>query len=203
MPILFHLERCDLSAEQLHPLLSSSSILTHTGEFSCPYHGQCMITWKAKQHLDDLLQKLAGLIQSWADYWLSKLVLHPPIHLAYFEDTTKWDESVLAHTGTLLEHLYDVYKADNPTSDTPAPKAPSVATSIFLQVIQNLTPAEQRTIITEIETFFSGTYPCLNGDALNLWMVCVLFMTVAFMLLIVHLPATCSWFPSACLYCTL
>ena len=77
--------------------------------------------------------------------------------------------SVPAHAQTLLEHLYDVYKADNPTSDTPAPKAPSVATSIFLQAIQNLTPAEQRAIITKIEAFFSGTYLCLNSDPLKWW----------------------------------
>ena len=156
---------------------------------------------RQKQHLDNLLQKLTGLIQSWANYWLSKLVLHLSICLPYFKDTTKWDESVPACTQTLLEHLYDVYKADNPTSDTPAPKAPSVATSVFLQAIQNLTPAEQRAVITKIEAFFSSTYQCLDGDALNWWMVCVLFMTVAFMLLIVHLAATCSWFPSACSYC--
>ena len=91
-----------------------------------------------------------------------------------------------------LELYSNIYMMDNPTSNTPAPKAPSVATSIFLQAIQNLTPAEQWAVITEIEAFFSGTYPCLDGDALNWWMVCVLFMTVAFMLLIVHLAATCS-----------
>jgi len=85
-----------------------------------------------------------------------------------------------------------MYKADNPTSNTPAPKAPSAATSIFLQAIQNLTPTKQRAVVTEIEAFFSSTYLCLDGDALNWWMVCVLFMNIAFMLLIVHLAATCS-----------
>ena len=89
-----------------------------------------------------------------------------------------------------LELYLNIYMMDNPTSNTPAPKALSVATSIFLQAIQNLTPTEQRAIITKIEAFFSGTYLCLDGDALNWWSV--LFMTVAFMLLIVHLAATCS-----------
>jgi hypothetical protein len=101
-------------------------------------------------------------------------VLHPSIRLAYFEDTIKWDQSVPRRARILLEHLYDVYKADNPTDDGPAPKAASAATSIFMQAIQNLTPAEQRAVVTEIEAYFNGTYPCLDGDALKWWMVCVL-----------------------------
>ena len=74
----------------------------------------------------------------------------------------------------LLKHLYDVYKANNPTDGGPAPKVASAVTSIFMQAIQNLTPAEQRAIIMEIEIYFNGTYPCLDGDALKWWMVCVL-----------------------------
>ena len=96
-------------------------------------------------------------IQHLANYWLSKLVLHPSIHLTYFKDTKKWDGSVPAHTWTLLEHLHDVYKVDSPTSNTICSNI-HTATSIFLQAIQNLTPTEERAIVMEIEAFFSNTY---------------------------------------------
>ena len=43
--------------------------------------------------------------------------------------------------------------------------------SIFMQAIQNMTPADQRAVVTEIESFFSGTYPCSDGDALKWWKV--------------------------------
>lgn len=101
-------------------------------------------------------------------------MLHPSIRLTYFEDTTKWDQSVPAHARTLLEHLYEVYEADSSPTNTPTPKAPFAATSIFMQAIQNLTPAEQRAVVTEIEAYFSGTYPCLDGDALKWWKVYIL-----------------------------
>jgi hypothetical protein len=100
--------------------------------------------------------------------------LHPSICLAYFEDTTKWDQLVPTCAQTLFEHLYDVYKADSSPTDTITPEAPSAATSIFLQAIQYLTPTEQRAIVMEIEAYFSSTYLCLNGDALKWWKVCML-----------------------------
>jgi len=80
---------------------------------------------------------------------------------AYFEDASKWDASIAAHARVLLEHLYDVYKADGCMSEVTTPEVASTSTSIFLDAIQNLTPAQQRAAITEIEAFFSGTYPCL------------------------------------------
>jgi hAT family C-terminal dimerisation region len=71
----------------------------------------------------------------------------------------------------LLEHLYDVYKADGCTSEVTAPEVASTATSIFLDAIRNLTPPQQRAAVTEIEMFFSGAYPCLDGDVLKWWKV--------------------------------
>ena len=87
----------------------------------------------------------------------------------YFEDASKWDPSIAARV--LLEHLYDVYKADGCTSEVTAPEVASTVTSIFLDAIRNLTPPQQRAAVTEIETFFSGAYPCLDGDVLKWWKV--------------------------------
>jgi hypothetical protein len=71
----------------------------------------------------------------------------------------------------LLSHLYDVYKAESSTPDMAAPKAPLMTTSIVMDAIQNLTPSQQQAAVTEIEAFFSGTYPCLDGDVLKWWKV--------------------------------
>ena len=71
----------------------------------------------------------------------------------------------------LLEHLYDTYKKDSHPMDAKTPAGTDAMKSIFLQAIQNMTPADQRAVVTEIESFFSGTYPCLDGDALKWWKV--------------------------------
>src|ERR1700732_3374249 len=55
-----------------------------------------------------------------------------------------------------------------------APEVASTATSIFLEAIRNLTPPQQWAAVTEIETFFSGAYPCLDGDVLKWWKVSVI-----------------------------
>jgi hypothetical protein len=68
------------------------------------------------------------------------LVLHLSIRLAYFEDTSKWDPFVAKCAHVLLEHLYDVYEVDFSTSNTTAPEVLPTSTSIFLDVIHNLTP---------------------------------------------------------------
>ena len=79
----------------------------------------------------------------------------------------KWDPSITACAHVLLKHLYDVYKVDGCTSEVTAPEVALTATSIFLDAIWNLTSLQQRAAVTESETFFSGTYPYLDGDVLK------------------------------------
>jgi hypothetical protein len=74
----------------------------------------------------------------------------------------------------LLEHLYDVYKADISTLKPTTVEWPAVGTSVFLDAIQNLLPAQQHAAISEPESFFNGTYPCLDGNALLWWKVITL-----------------------------
>lgn len=78
---------------------------------------------------------------------------------------------VPARARILLEHLYEVYEADGSPSSAAVPNEPLTAASIFLDAIRSLTPAQQRAAVTEIEAYFSGTYPCLDGNALVWWMV--------------------------------
>jgi hypothetical protein len=68
----------------------------------------------------------------------------------------------------LLKHLYDVYKEDGPASEPQRPK-PSATASVFLNVICNLSSADQKAAISELEAYFNGTNPCLNGDTLWWW----------------------------------
>jgi hypothetical protein len=70
----------------------------------------------------------------------------------------------------LLEHLYDVYKEDAAASEPSVPKPPTPA-SVFLDAVRNLTPAQQKAGITELEAYFSNTNPFLDGDALKWWKV--------------------------------
>jgi hypothetical protein len=87
---------------------------------------------------------------------------------------TKWDPSIPVHARVLLEHLYETYREDGHSLDSVEPAEVQKMTLIFMQAIQNMTPANQRVVVMEIESFFSGTYPCLDGDALNWWKVCLL-----------------------------
>jgi hypothetical protein len=96
----------------------------------------------------------------------------PSIRLSYFEDTSKWDSAVPARARILLEHLYETYKEDGHPMDAKTPAGTDTMKSIFMQAIQNMTPTDQRAAVTEIESFFSGAYPCLDGDALKWWKVC-------------------------------
>lgn len=41
-----------------------------------------------------------------------------------------------------------------------------------MDAIKIVTPSLSRAV-TEIEAFFSGTYPCTDGNALKWWKVCV------------------------------
>jgi hypothetical protein len=70
----------------------------------------------------------------------------------------------------LIEHLYEVYKEDGPTSDTATPQAQKVAPSAFMDAIKIVAPSLARAV-TEIEAFFNGTYPCLDGNGLKWWKV--------------------------------
>ena len=107
-------------------------------------------------------------LPSW--FSVSTLVLHPSIRLSYFEDKSKWDPSIAIRARVLLEHLYEIYKEDGPVSDTAAPHAQNPAPSVFMDAIKIVAPSLSRAV-TEIEAFFSGTYPCTDGNALKWWKV--------------------------------
>ena len=77
--------------------------------------------------------------------------------------------------------------------DAKTPAGTDTMKSIFLQAIQNMTPADQRVVVTEIGSFFSGTYPCLDGDALKWWKVHMTHCTyVNTMLTAVAYTGSCS-----------
>ena len=49
---------------------------------------------------------------------------------------------------------------------------PPIAASIFLDAVRNASPHTQpKPAITELEAYFSGTNPCLDGDTLKWWKV--------------------------------
>ena len=62
---------------------------------------------------------------------------------------SKWDPLIAAHACVLLEHLYDVYKADGCTLEVTASEVASTATSIFLDAIPNLMPPQQQAAVTD------------------------------------------------------
>ena len=55
--------------------------------------------------------------------------------------------------------------------DAKTPAGTDAMKSIVLQAIQNMTPADLRAVVMEIESFFNGMYPCLDSDALKWWKV--------------------------------
>ena len=92
----------------------------------------------------------------------------PCICLAYFEDAFKWDPSIVVHAHILLEHLYNIYQVDGCALNVTAPEVASMAISIFLDDIQNLTPTQQRIAVTQMRLFsvahtHASTVMCLNG----------------------------------------
>lgn len=50
---------------------------------------------------------------------------------------------------------------------------PSATTTIFLDAIRSTNPAKTTAAASELEVFFHGTYPCLDGDVLRWWKVSV------------------------------
>jgi hypothetical protein len=104
-------------------------------------------------------------------YPLLGAVLHPSIRLAYFEDLTKWAPSISIRARVLLEHLYDTYHDDSTaTSTAPTSTKPlSASGSIFLEAIRNPSPSQKSALATEIELYFSGAYPCSDGNLLVWW----------------------------------
>jgi hypothetical protein len=67
-------------------------------------------------------------------------------------------------------------------SEATAHEVASTVTSIFLDAIWNLMPAQQRAAVTKIEVFFSSAYPCLDGDVLNWWKVSVILYVLLLLL---------------------
>ena len=65
--------------------------------------------------------------------------------------------------------LDEVYKTDG--SPLGAAQRTVGGGAICLDAIRNLTPVQQRAAVAEIEAYFSGTYPCLDGDVFAWWMV--------------------------------
>jgi hypothetical protein len=56
---------------------------------------------------------------------------------------------------------------DCPTADMAALEAVPATGCIFLHAIQNFMPSQPRAAITKLKAFFTGTYPCLDGDVLK------------------------------------
>lgn len=108
-----------------------------------------------------------------------ELVLHPSIRLSFFEDKSKWDPLIASRARVLLEHLYTVYKEDEPASDMAAPQVRKNAPSAFMDAIK-VTSTSITRAVSEIEAFFSGTYPCLDGNALKWWKVRLVYNTLQF-----------------------
>jgi hypothetical protein len=89
-----------------------------------------------------------------------------------------WDSSIAVRARVLLEHLYDLYKAELETStSTNGPggwkesSAASTSNSIFMDTIRNVNASQSQALISELEVFSSGTYPCLDGNTLAWWKV--------------------------------
>jgi hypothetical protein len=99
------------------------------------------------------------------------VVLHPSIRLAYFEDISKWDKSIATRARVLLEHLHEVYSAEDPLEKTTNASVPTGTTWIFLDVIRDVNPAQTRATVSELDAFFSGTYPCVDSNVLHWWKV--------------------------------
>jgi hypothetical protein len=87
------------------------------------------------------------------------LVLHPLIRLTYFQNLT-WDPSLVQRAHKLLEHLYETYHADGPSTKATASKSPSELDFIFMNAILNMTPDQQQVLVTELEAYFNGTCLC-------------------------------------------
>ena len=116
------------------------------------------------------------------------LVLHPLIHLTYFQNLT-WDPSVAQCARTLLEHLYKTYRADGPSAKATASKSPSEFDSIFMNAILSMTPDQQQVLVTDLEAYFNGTCPCPDGNVLKWWKVCI--AAPPYFISLISIAATC------------
>jgi hypothetical protein len=102
-------------------------------------------------------------------------VLHPSIRLTYFQNSAVWGPTLATRARTLLEHLYTTYRDDNNPSRTTAAVSSSTSTeSIFMDTILSMTPNQQQALVTELEDYFSGRFPCSDGNVLAWWKVMVL-----------------------------
>jgi len=100
------------------------------------------------------------------------VVLHPSIRLAYFEDKSKWDPTIADRARTLLAHIFEVYEAETAPTARSKPTTPaSPSKSFFMEAIRSLNPEQLQAAAGELERYFSGTYPCLDGNALAWWKV--------------------------------
>jgi hypothetical protein len=88
-----------------------------------------------------------------------------------------WDSLIAVHVRVLLEHLYNLYKAELETFTSNSPRgwkkssAASTSNSIFMDTIRNVNSSQSQALISELEDFSSGTYPCLDGNTLAWWKV--------------------------------
>jgi len=82
---------------------------------------------------------------------------------------------------TLLAHIFEVYKAETTPTARSKPTTPaSPSKSFFMEAIRSLNPEQLQAAAGELERYFSGTYPCLDGNALAWWKVSeVLIMSVS------------------------
>ncbi|KAJ7277235.1 hypothetical protein C8J57DRAFT_1061135 [Mycena rebaudengoi] len=53
-----------------------------------------------------------------SDYPLLGAILHPAIHLSYFEDTTRWSTDLASRGKLILEHLYEIYREESTDVET-------------------------------------------------------------------------------------
>ena len=139
------------------------------------------------------------ILPSW--FSVSTLVLHSSNWLSYFEDKSKWDPLITIRACVHLKHLYEIYKEDGPVSDTAAPHAQNPTLSVFMDAIKIITLSLSRAIM-EIKAFFSGTYPCTDGNALKWWKVCarILYLQPTFNNF--SCAALCQALPCASSHCS-
>ncbi|KAF8574604.1 hypothetical protein K439DRAFT_1371956, partial [Ramaria rubella] len=99
------------------------------------------------------------------------------IRIAYFKDTLTWEPAIAQCGCVLLDHLYDVYSDDSAISGGASMTLTSVpgkfdhSSSIFVQAIQVIHTKAHKSSPSELESYFSGAYPCLNGNALERYKV--------------------------------
>ncbi|KAF8576980.1 hypothetical protein K439DRAFT_590294 [Ramaria rubella] len=103
------------------------------------------------------------------DYVLLGAVLNPSICITYFEDLARWQPAVARRARTLLDHIYDTYAEmdDSPIIKPATPADPKhEQSSIFAQAIRSAEPKVSKSSTNELETYFSGAYPCVGEDIL-------------------------------------